>query len=711
MSISKLVVSPFYYGKEFAYDMNLTANNIVKYNRTIDKQVYENKYMMMVTFSNKNSRNPKLLIPFPLSFRRPKITVCLTQINQQVLELTNGWAQGQTVLYDYFSTPAPINFDNIQVSTNATLYVEWILICPIDSTDTTIVNNLYPIFDTVPNNKVTIHKYSSITIPSQQTDGQQTDGQQTDGQQTDGQQTDGQQTINQSTSQTSLNKGVIVNNKYQILVRDNGNKHPITKTVPWYEYAGYGYLDNVRYVLQYAGCKITRLFAAPFLSYNQNIYNGIPIPYSQIADYEVLFGKTMIYVLQTGKSSVIPYDVNLYDATVHNKAYLDLIQPSLHNSLYICDISQYASVKVQSAKFYNSKLYWGTVILAYSNGQLKPVLIDLTPNNTSNQSSDVDQGNDSGQHNIYTPSTNSPDEWMTAMKKYFNTHITLLFFYHITLIHEFCEYLTVIYKRCIPPSHALYHLYYAFSNQNVSAGVYDRESVKLIFPQFTFDTYEQIIDRMYLNFSYDDMVFSNYLNKYNFTDTNLQQLPEVARLQKLWIITTNYVSKYVDIVYQNADITNDKYLQTWFQQLSNTYKGFNSQLDTVTLDKVKEVFSIHIFQTLAHWSDHNMTYNMLSSPEISLGYSPSNHGRESVGDKTFANYILYIANTSKLVGDTSDYPHLMDISRIAFLENTNLRSAFYSFLHELLDFENHELGIKNYREALLLSDMYQGATY
>jgi len=53
----------------------------------------------------------------------------------------------------------------------------------------------------------------------------------------------------------------------------------------------------------------------------------------------------------------------------------------------------------------------------------------------------------------------------------------------------------------------------------------------------------------------------------------------------------------------------------------------------------------------------------------------------------------------------------MNISWVAFLENRDLKSHFYSFLHDLLDFESHELDINNYRDALLLDDMYQGATY
>ena len=207
------------------------------------------------------------------------------------------------------------------------------------------------------------------------------------------------------------------------------------------------------------------------------------------------------------------------------------------------------------------------------------------------------------------------------------------------------------------------------------------------------------------------MMFDKYLKDYGFTDHHLKQLPQIQRMLSLWRMASGYVNKYVDAVYSEFDISQDCYIKQWFQELnSGTYKGFAGHLEDVTLEKVKQVFTIHIFQSLVHWSDHNITLNYLSGVDSTLGYDKSSQGLATSSDKMLSNYILLIANTSKLMGDKDNYPKLMDIGYIPFLENHALMANLTSLKHELVDFEAHELKVNNYRDALLLSDMYQGAS-
>jgi len=77
MSFNKDILTlPIYYGAEFAYKMLTTGRDIFKYNRPLQREVYANKYMVMVTFNNKNERNPKLLPWASLSsWERSKISI------------------------------------------------------------------------------------------------------------------------------------------------------------------------------------------------------------------------------------------------------------------------------------------------------------------------------------------------------------------------------------------------------------------------------------------------------------------------------------------------------------------------------------------------------------------------------------------------------------------------------------------------------------
>ena len=720
MSLNKILVLPIYYGIDFAHRMITTARHSLKYNREVQDEVYDNKYMMMVTFGNRNERNPQLLPS--LSLTRAKISITVhSEKNEQsdqsdqtgqsgqndrdIITLTSGYAKGQTVLYDYFSSPSPLDLTSIQVSTNADLYVEWIVICPIDVPDSdsrdtvkeTNRDNLYPIFDSVPaspdGQPVTIQRYATDTKALQ--------------------------ALSKAFSKASVVAGTTVNNKYQILARSNGDQHPHTLDAPWYEYNASGYFDNIRYVFHHYGNKLTRALVSPFWPYKQQIYNGLPVPYSSVADYEIMFGKTMTSVWNVGDCSLVPYK---------GVKYLDLIDTSLHDSLYICDMTKFKTVKAERSPNYNSDLYWGIVILAYQDGYLRPVLVDhpsdhdCDDDDTSDHDCDDDDtsdhdcdDDDTSDHDhghsgtIYTP---KDGDWLLGLRKYYNTHETLLFFFHITFIHEFCEYLSLVFKRNMPPSHPLYHLYSPFSNQEISSGMLNRNAINFIFPAFTRDTYEQIITTLYVGFTYNDMMFDKYLKDYGFTDHHFKQLPQIQRMLSLWRMASGYVNKYVDAVYSEFDISQDCYVKQWFQELnSGTYKGFAGHLEDVTLEKVKQVFTIHIFQSLVHWSDHNITLNYLSGVDSTLGYDKSSQGRATSSDKMLSNYILLIANTSKLMGDKDNYPKLMDIGYIPFLENHALMSNLTSLKHELVDFEAHELKVNNYRDALLLSDMYQGATY
>lgn len=687
MRLNSLLVLPVYYGLNFAYRMMATNRQVLKYNRKVQDVAHSNKYMVMVTFGNKNERNPKLLPS--LSLTRATFDISLTQKisesgeegedsqeeqQDRTITLTNGYAKGQTVIYDHFSSPSPLDLSSIQVSTNSDLYIEWIIVSQLDKpgkrSHASNNNHLYPIFDSVQNKPRTVHRYSTSD-----------------------------EVVKMLTEQQP-----VVNDNYQVLVRDGGKQHPHTQKAPWYEYNAYGYLDNIRYILQYYGNKLTRSLVAPFWPYKQQIYNGMPMPYSSVADYEVMFGKTMVSVWQTSDCSLVPYVGRSNGQT----KYLDKIDSSLHDSLYICDMTKFRKVKAECSPGYKNRLYWGTVIMAYfaEDDVLKPVLVDLTGladgDGESNNEADSD-------NEIYTP---KDADWLTGLKKFYNTHETLLFFYHITFIHEFCEYLSLVFKRNMPVHHPLYHLYSPFSNQEISGGMLNRNAIGFIFPAFTRDTYEQIINTLYDGLTYRDMMFDKYLEDYGFTDHHLTQLSQIERMRRLWCIANNYVNKYVDTVYAKSDISQDVYLKQWFQELnSGSYKGFAGQLTEVTVEKVKQVFTIHIFQALVHWSDHNITHSYLTSEDADLGYDPSNQGRASASDKMMSNYILLIANTSKLLTDKDNYPQLMNISRILVLENPTLMKHFYDLLHELLDFEHYELGVNNYREALLLNDMYQGATY
>ena len=115
-------------GIDFAHRMITTARHSLKYNREVQDEVYDNKYMMMVTFGNRNERNPQLLPS--LSLTRAKISITVhsekneqadqsEQSDRDIITLTSGYAKGQTVLYDYFSSPSPLDLTSIQVSTNA----------------------------------------------------------------------------------------------------------------------------------------------------------------------------------------------------------------------------------------------------------------------------------------------------------------------------------------------------------------------------------------------------------------------------------------------------------------------------------------------------------------------------------------------------------------------------------------------------------------
>jgi len=374
-------------------------------------------------------------------------------------------------------------------------------------------------------------------------------------------------------------------------------------------------------------------------------------PYSSIADYEIMFGKILSSVWQVGDCSLVPYTSQ---TACGKDRYLDLIDSSLHDSLYICDMSKFNKVHVQSSSNYHSDLYWGTAILAYHNGFLKPVLVDLSANNlskcTTNDDRDHDYDDDKNSNNsnndnhnnrgIYTP---SHEDWVLSLRKYYNTH-------------EFCEYLGLVFKRNIPPAHPLYHLYAPFSDHHISGGLLNRGVTGYVFTNFTLDTYNQVIETIYQDFSYDDMMFEKYLREYGFTDDRLEQLPQIHRMLKLWRVASKYVNKYVDTIYGEFDANEDVCIRQWFQELnSGTYKGFDGHLNTVSLSKIKQLFTLHIFQSLVHWSDHNSTHSYLSEPSSSMGYDTSSQGRSTASDKLFNNYILLIANASKLMDDGAGY--------------------------------------------------------
>ena len=92
------------------------------------------------------------------------------------------------------------------------LYVEWIVICPIDVPDSdsrdtvkkTNRDNLYHFFDSVPaspdGQPVTIQRYATDTKALQ--------------------------ALSKVFSRASVVAGTTVNNKYQILARSNGDQHP-----------------------------------------------------------------------------------------------------------------------------------------------------------------------------------------------------------------------------------------------------------------------------------------------------------------------------------------------------------------------------------------------------------------------------------------------------------------------------------------------------
>jgi len=848
MSTSDLTNSPLYYWDKFCQKMNFIVGHTLRYNRDLsanadNKQKY--RYLLMVTFNEKNDKNWDLLLPFTI-FNQTKFTVTMTSAGKAsdhntdsttTVAVTNGYARGQRHLYDYFTTDTPIDIARVTVTTNTQLYIEWVSIAPVDGSaveDSTnddsghnsrANNYLYPIFDTVDRGQVvTVERYNShhIPIPVKLASTLSRDNTLSDLLSTSD--------LSEADAGASLSKATVANSKYQAVAVNDGKSKPVTLLAPWYEFSSFGYIDNIRYALQFLGVLLLNFLYSIMhpigtvynkiigegrksvvtkdAEYKRDIYRALPTPYSLVADFEVLFGKAMVYIWQAGKTSVVPY---------HGSQYLDLIDPNLHGKLYIGDLSAFKHVKVVNAPGYQNQLFWGKVILATcSDGLLRPVVIVLPsvtlPKTTSGDNVDINNSDNatgvfdpinepnikkSDNEVVYTP-TNSA--WLVAMKRYFDTHITLLFFYHIALIHEFCEFLSVMFKRHIPASHPLYHLYAPFSSGAIASGVYNRCATSTIFLPFTTDTYNQIIDVLYDNFTYDDMCFNSYCSKYGFSSTTsntdptstsdtdptstsdtvptstsdtdptstsdtdptstsdtdptstsdtvptstsdtdptsstiLPTIPtvsasnksdektsdnkkatltEVTRLHKLWDVASKYVSTYIDEIYTSQTMLDeDVYVQSWCQHLSSgIYKGFEGKLLNVTRDQLKEVMTIHIFQTLAHWSDHNLTFNILSSPDISLGYDPKSSGRTAVTEKLLTNYILLMANTSKMFGNEAEYQPLLEHSRLAYLENPTLMDNLYSFFHDMLAFERHELSIHNYRDALMLRDIYLGAVY
>ena len=685
---------PLYYGNQLMYNMFQTRDNYCSYNRVADSNVEANRYMVMFDFSDKNDKNSKLLIPF----RKPTVSLTLTKQDGTTITLKNGFVRAHKILYDYFSTDMPLDLNSIKVESNCNLYVEWVVICPIDtvsprkSSSTTsrrkVNNNLYPIFDTVTTGKV-VTKYDANTVPKPQ-----------------------------------------LNDQYQILNR--GDKNPISKTVPWYEFTSYSYLDIVRYFIQFVFFLIVNIIKYPFTNYNQVIYDGLPISYGAVADKEILFGKNFMYAWQVGNMSVIPYNRTI---PRYNK-YLPLATETVDSSdstYYICDLNVFKDIKVTNNTFYNNKLCWGTVILEYKDGYMRPVIIDFGDNiihmSPSLQSSslttqhvkdveDVEGLKDvedveglKDVEDVKQKEVVISDQWLDAMRRLQDTHMFVSIYYHITLLHDFNEFLCVVFKRNFTPNHPLYHLYIPFTDTTIGGGVFDSVTIAPSFPSFTPDTYQQISNILYANYTIDDMQYDKYLVKYGFTAEHINQSPVTSRLLSFWKAVSTYVDQYIDTVYNEVngnDITKDQTIANWFNELK-IYKGLQCELDTVDINTVKTLFKIHVFQVFNHWSDHNQAHDMLSDPESSVGYNNGHKSNKLV--KLFSNYIAYIANSNKYNGNISDFHYIMDLNKFAFLDNERLLSLHYNLLKSLLDVEHQELQHNNYREALLLNNVYQGTAY
>jgi len=683
------ISQPIYYGGQFLYNVFRTRGQYCEYNRVADEQIQDHKYMVVIDFSDKNVKNSKLLNPFI----KPTVTLTLTKADGTQVQLTNGYTHSQKIVYDYFSTNVELDTSCIQLESNSNLYVEWILICPIDILQplsslpssllsssslpssslpyegSKVQNNLYAVFDTVTSNdgssssdKKVVTKYNSNVIP-----------------------------------ETKVNYQYSINNRGQ-------HMNPITKTAPWYEFTGYMYLDILRYILQFVIFLIINIVKYPFTSYNQVIYDGLPISYGTVANQEILFGKNFMYSWQVGKTSVVPYNGN--NAT-YNK-YLPT-----GNTYYICDLRSFKDVKVTSNRLFNSKLCWGTVILQHHNGgHLKPVLIDfddntihLSPSLTSSLLKETKETTETKEVKV------TSSEWLDAMKRLQDTHLFIFIYYHITLLHEFNEFLCVVFKRNFTPSHPLYHLYIPFTDTSIGGGVFDNMVTASSFPSFAPVTYQQISSVLYNNYTFDDMQYDKYLSNYGFTQSHIKQLPTTSRLLDFWQAISTYVDRYVDSVYNDVngnDVTTDQTIINWFYDL-RVYKGFSTELDTINIDTVKTVLKIHVFQVFSHWSDHNQVYDVLSEPNLSAGYNNGNRSNKLI--KLYFNYIVYIANSSKYNGNIADFRNIMDISKFAVLDNNKLLTIHYDLLKSLLDIERQELQRNNYRDALLLNNVYQGTAY
>lgn len=318
-----------YYAGKFASNLDYSVRNLFKLRRSLRSEVRKYKYLITVDFGNKNIENPSLL-----NFLKAKgIKIDFKLQDNSNHQYSLGFTKGDSINYDYITTDEPINPESIIVSSNANIYVKWIVVSPLETNEKT--QFFYPVFKSVK--RMLVELYDTTKIPNHK-----------------------------------------VNEEY--VVQERENTYPVCRDFPWYEFASYVYFDLLRIYFQSFMCIGKNILTYFFTNYFDSIYNGIPIPYGKIADREILFGKVFQYYWQIGDSSLLPYMKN--DKYDRKLTELDV---EINDDLFICDLTSFKDVKVRNGFIFNRQLIWGVCVFQHKEGYLRPVLIDLSDKLVSNR--------------------------------------------------------------------------------------------------------------------------------------------------------------------------------------------------------------------------------------------------------------------------------------------------------------------------------------